>query len=234
MPNPWTPYIKRFLRNLTFSFVILIILFLLCLWGLLAVADMIFEDKNFAFDQHVFLVIQPYVNSSMTRFMQFITFFGSQNFLLPANLLLIFIFFIVKKTKWDALKVAAISISSTIVLFTLKFILQRERPLVPLIAKAHGYSFPSGHTFTSVTFLGMLAYICYKKMENRFLKWMLILLFFILALLIGFSRIYLKLHFASDVIAGFCLGIIWLLLARWILFTAQKKSTKPVVPAGVN
>jgi membrane-associated phospholipid phosphatase len=213
----WHPYIRRFLTNLTVSFVLLIVLFVLCLWGLLAVADMIFEDKNFAFDMNVFQQVESLVGSRMTAFMQFITFFGSQNFLLPANIILVIIFLIVKKTKWDALKVAAISITSTIVLFSLKFFLQRERPLVPLIAKAHGYSFPSGHTFTSVTFLGMIGYICYKKIENRPLKVSLIILIILLSFLVGFSRIYLRLHFASDVIAGYCLGIIWLLLAQVVI-----------------
>lgn len=230
----WLPFIKRFIRNLTFSFVLLIILFCLCLWGLLAIADMIFEDKNFAFDKQVFQTIEPTINGTMTCFMKFITFFGSQKFLLPANILLVVLFFIVKKTKWDALKVAAISLSSTAVLFSLKFILQRERPLLPLIAKAHGYSFPSGHTFTSLTFFGMLAYITYKRIENRRLRWLIISLLFILIILVGFSRIYLKLHYASDVIAGYCLGIVWLILAKWILFTTQKKSKNPVVPGGSN
>ena len=108
-------------------------------------------------------------------------------------------------------------------MFLMKFFLQRERPLVPLIAKVHGYSFPSGHTFTSVTFYGIIAYIIYKNVKSTFLKWTLIVACILLILLVGFSRVYLRLHYASDVIAAFCLGLIWLLLAKWFLVQTDEK-----------
>ena len=220
--------VKKFVGKISLSFVLLIVLFGACLVGLYAVADMVFEDKSPVFDSMVFSRIAPYYNARNNTIMQAITFFGSHNFLLPANILLILVTFFVKKTKWDAVKIAAISISSTGVMFLLKLLLQRERPAVPLIVKAHGYSFPSGHTFTSVCFFGMLIYIVYQKIEKPWLKWLLIIMMAILVLLIGFSRIYLKLHYTSDVIAGLCLGIIWLLLAKWLLFKTQQKTDKQV------
>ncbi len=192
---------------------------MLCLY---AVADMVFEDNNPSFDRHVFTSILPYINAANTGMMQVITFFGSAQFLVPANILLILFVLFIKKQQYDALKISAIIIIGTAVLFLLKFLLQRQRPLLPLIAKAHGYSFPSGHSFSSIVFYGMLAYIGYKNIKNNFLKWSLIVLLFMLAGMVGFSRIYLKLHYASDVIAGFSLGIIWLLLAKWILFGKVK------------
>ncbi len=73
-------------------------------------------------------------------------------------------------------------------------------------------------------FFGMLMYIVYKKIKQPVIKWILISLMILLVLLVGFSRVYLKLHYASDVIAGFCLGIIWLLLAKWFLFKTQQKT----------
>ena len=192
---------------------------MLCLY---AVADMVFEDNNPSFDRHVFTSILPYINAANTGMMQVITFFGSAQFLVPANILLILFVLFIKKQQYDALKISAITIIGTAVLFLLKFLLQRQRPLLPLIAKAHGYSFPSGHSFSSIVFYGMLAYIGYKNIKNNFIKWSLIVLLFMLAGMVGFSRIYLKLHYASDVIAGFSLGIIWLLLAKWILFGKVK------------
>lgn len=192
---------------------------MLCLY---AVADMVFEDNNPSFDRHVFTSILPYINAANTGMMQVITFFGSAQFLIPANILLILFVLFIKKQQYDALKISAITIIGTAVLFLLKFLLQRQRPLLPLIAKAHGYSFPSGHSFSSIVFYGMLAYIGYKNIKNNFIKWSLIVLLFMLAGMVGFSRIYLKLHYASDVIAGFSLGLIWLLLAKWILFGKVK------------
>ncbi len=218
-----------FLKKFSFSFFILILLFLSCLVVLFIVADMIFEDKSLSFDEHVFSIIGNYVSPALTKFMLLITFFGSQQFLLPANIFLMLYFFFVKRKKNDAVKILAVSLTSVIVLFSLKLILQRERPLVPLLAKVHGYSFPSGHTFSSVTFYGMIAYILWKNIQPPALRWIAILLLAILSILIGCSRVYLRLHYASDVIAGFCLGLIWLVAAKWILLRTVK--TEINVPA---
>ena len=197
--------------------------FILCLWCLFIVADMIFEEKDFSFDEKVFIAIKPWISPLNTSIIQVITFIGSQNFLLPANLLLIAYYLFFKRNKTRAYKIATISITSVAVMFLMKFFLQRERPLVPLIAKVHGYSFPSGHTFTSVTFYGIIAYIIYKNVKSTFLKWTLIVACILLILLVGFSRVYLRLHYASDVIAAFCLGLIWLLLAKWFLVQTDEK-----------
>ena len=215
-----------FFKKLSLSVLLMICLFVICLWGLFIVADMIFEDKNFSFDEEVFSIIKPTVSSTQTSIMQVITFIGSQNFLLPANLLLIGFYLFFKRNKETAFKIAAISITSVVAMFLIKFFLQRERPLVPLIAKVHGYSFPSGHTFTSVTFYGIIAYIIYKNVQHKFLKWLLIILCIILIVLVGYSRVYLRLHYASDVIAAFCLGLIWLVLAKWFLVKTEK--SKPL------
>lgn len=206
-----------FLQKISLSVLLMISVFILCLWGLFIVADMIFEEKNLSFDEQVFTAIKPLVSPLHTSIIQVITFIGSQNFLLPANLLLIAYYLFYRKNKSRAYKIATISITSVVVMFLMKFFLQRERPLVPLIAKVHGYSFPSGHTFTSVTFYGIIAYIIYKNVKSPVLKWTLIFASIILILLVGFSRVYLRLHYASDVIAAFCLGLIWLLLAKWFL-----------------
>jgi len=219
------PALKFFIRQfkkLSLEIILLAIIFIGCCWGLLAIADMIFEDKNLAFDNRVFLSIRPYINDTNTKLIRAITFFGSQNFLLPANLLLIGIFIFHIKHYRYSLMIIAVSVTSTAVLFLLKTILQRQRPLVPLISKVHGYSFPSGHTFSSLVFYGMLAYIAYKTIGNKYLKWLCIVLLFAFSFLIGFSRVYLKLHYASDVLAGFCLGIIWLLLAKWLMVRTEK------------
>lgn len=215
--------IKKLVSHISLSVFLLIILFVVCLIGFYALVDMVFEDNSYVFDKAVFAWIAPHYSNFTTSLMQAITFFGSQYFLLPANILLILVILLKEKNKWIGIKIAAVAISSTAVMFLLKFILQRQRPDVPLIVKAHGYSFPSGHTFTSLCFFGMLIYIVYKKIKSFILKWVLIGLMILIVLLVGFSRIYLKLHYASDVIAGLCLGTIWLLMAKWLLFKTQKK-----------
>lgn len=214
---------KILLEKLTLSFVLLTATFVICLVGLLAVADLVFEDRNLSFDEYVFSHILPFINPTNTRIMEAITFLGSPVFLIPANILLILFFLLIKKLPYAALSITVISLTSTAVLFLLKAVLDRERPLLPVIAAAHGYSFPSGHTFSSVVFFGMLAYTTYKNVKSNFFKWSIITALIFITGTIGFSRVYLKLHFASDVIAGLFLGIMWLFLGKWVVFTTAKK-----------
>lgn len=228
-------HIATFLKKLSLSVLIMTVLFIVCLWGLFFVTDMVFADKNFTFDENVFSKIKPTVNQTTTNFMLFITFFGSQKFLVPANLILIFYFLLVRNHKTSAFQIAAISVTSMIVMFSIKFILHRQRPLVPLISKVHGYSFPSGHTFCSVTFFGIIAYILFKNISASWLRRSAVFFLFCLTLLIAYSRVYLRLHYASDVIAGYCLGIIWLLFAKQFLLRTEKTKlqeplTKPILP----
>ncbi len=213
---------KQIAGKITLSLVLLVIVFVLCLASLFLMADMIFEDKNLLFDENVFALIKPFINPLNTTIFKAVTFFGSFAFLLPANLLLILFFLLVKKERHNAWKVAAVSITNTLVLFLLKGILQRQRPPAPLISKLHDYSFPSGHTFSSVVFFGIVSYFIQLHCRNKILKWFSIFSFGLLVLAIGFSRVYLRFHYASDVIAGFCLGVMWLLMAKWILLKTDE------------
>ena len=93
----------------------------------------------------------------------------------------------------------------------LKEIVQRPRPdeSLRLVSEA-GYSFPSGHSMVSMAFYGLLLWMVWNYEQDRFVKWMCSAGFAVLILLVGISRIYLGVHYASDVIAGFCVSLIWL------------------------
>src|SRR4051812_11949082 len=95
-------YILDKLKKLSLNYVILLLIFIGCLLGVFAIADMIFEDKNVSFDENIFSVIRNYVTPLNTQLLLTITFFGSQYFLIPATALVIIIL-LVKNHKWDAL-----------------------------------------------------------------------------------------------------------------------------------
>jgi undecaprenyl-diphosphatase len=99
----------------------------------------------------------------------------------------------------------------------LKHLFQRKRPLSPLLKAAKGLSFPSGHAIMAVTFYGLLIYILQHSITIDWLKWLATILVFVLIVLIGFSRIYLRVHYASDVAAGFIIGLLWLLISLAVL-----------------
>ncbi|WP_256012553.1 phosphatase PAP2 family protein [Desertivirga xinjiangensis] len=194
-----------------------ILLFGAALFVFLALAKYVFLDNKVDFDTAAFLFIQQYISESTTRIMQFFTVFGNYQVLVTANLLLICYFLFVRKHKWYSIKIPAIALSSVIVMSLLKLFFNRSRPLSPLLEAARGLSFPSGHAMSSVTFFGLLIYYVYRNQKNPVWKFLLILTLVFLISIIGFSRVYLRVHYASDVLAGFCAGIIWLMIAIRVL-----------------
>jgi len=220
---------------LSMELVIVITFFICSLFLFSFLVKEIFIDKKEAFDFHVFKWMADHlVTPGNTAFMQAVTFLGTHIFLIPANVVLTAYFLFVRKHRWYSIKVAAIALSSTAMMLLLKNIFSRQRPLIPLLKPALGYSFPSGHSMMSFSFYGLLIYLTYKYVGNKVLKYLLIGCLIILILLIGFSRIYLRVHYASDVLAGFSVGIVWLVFSIWLLNRLErysKSKLKPVVEA---
>jgi len=161
--------------------------------------------------------IKPRVNEINNKIMLFITFLGKHQFLIPANLILIFYFLLVKKQTWFYIRVITIAISSLVLMLLLKQLFQRKRPLSPLLKAAKGLSFPSGHAIMAVTFYGLLIYVLQHSVTIDWPKWLVTVLVTVLIIMIGFSRIYLRVHYASDVAAGFLIGLLWLLISLAVL-----------------
>ncbi|MCX6799712.1 MAG: bifunctional DedA family/phosphatase PAP2 family protein [Candidatus Falkowbacteria bacterium] len=108
----------------------------------------------------------------------------------------------------------------------MKSIIQRARPTNPLIgADATGYGFPSGHATMSLIFFCVLLYVFKDDIKNKTLKILFGIVNIAMFLLIGFSRVYLNAHWASDVMAGFALGLFWvsltILLLKAIIFITK-------------
>jgi membrane-associated phospholipid phosphatase len=227
--------VKKFwaaLALLSVEMIIVLGLFLGALVLFVNMIRMVFFLHNNRFDGKVFAYLDKHVSPENNQVMLFFTYLGRHEFLIPANLLLIAYFLFIKKHKWYSIKVPAIAISSLALMFGLKNLFDRDRPLIPLLEEARGLSFPSGHALMSVTFYGLLIYIVFKGFKNKAFKWTLISMLLLLILTIGFSRIYLRVHYASDVIAGFCVGLLWLVICVWTLNKLEnygKQKVNPIV-----
>jgi membrane-associated phospholipid phosphatase len=215
---------------LSAEMVLIIVLFLVSLLSFAYLIRNVIVLQETGFDQRVFNALQPYVTPANNRFMLAFTFLGTHRFLIPANLLLIAYFLFIRKEKWYSIKVPAIALSSLGLMFALKNFFGRPRPDVPLLFEAEGLSFPSGHALFSITFYGLLVYILYHAVKNKGLKWTLIVLLVALMLVIGFSRVYLRVHYASDVIAGFAVGFMWLVFTIWLLNRMERYSKRKIDP----
>ncbi len=225
--------IKKRLASIALLSVELIIalsLFICALVVFALIAYRIFNLQNEHFDFLMFDWVSVFVSPAFTQFMQFITFFGNHLFLIPANLLLIIYFLFLKRHRWYSIKVPVVAIGGVLLMFLLKQFFNRPRPLVPLLEPVRGLSFPSGHALMSMSFYGLLIFLVWDNVRNPAWKWILSILLFLFILLIGFSRIYLRLHYFSDVIAGFSAGIIWLSLSIWVIRRIEKFSRKEIDP----
>lgn len=185
-----------------------IILFI-CLIGFLALAEDVFNKEIMNGDIIGYKMVSTFLISDFaTPIAKFITNFGGAIFLIGLTVLLIIL---IKNKK------IGISIFANLVIITglnqlLKRILQRPRPTEFRIVEETGYSFPSGHSMVSMAFYGYLIYLIYKYVKNKYIKWSLIVLLSCLIVGIGTSRIYLGVHYTSDVLGGFLISVSYLII----------------------
>ena len=226
--------VKRFwarLALLSLEMIVILVVFFISLVTVIFVVREVFLLRNEELDNEVFQWLRPYINDTNTAVMNFVTFFGTHEFLIPANVLLIAYYLFLKKNRWYSITIPAVGISSMLLMFGLKHLFGRERPDNQLLKEATNFSFPSGHALMSVTFYGLMAYVVWHSVKRLWLRWTLIVLLILWILVVGFSRIYLRRHYYSDVIAGYCIGFLWLVFAVWLLNRMEKFSRRKFNPA---
>ena len=202
--NKMKEKIKEFMtKNLKW-----IILFI-CLIGFLALAEDVFNKEIMNGDIIGYKMISTFLISDFaTPIAKFITNFGGAIFIIALTALLV----IAIKNKKIGLSIFTNLVIITVLNQSFKRILQRPRPTEYRIIQETGYSFPSGHSMISMAFYGYLIYLIYRYVKNKYIKWISISLLSILICLIGISRIYLGVHYTSDVLGGFLISISYLVI----------------------
>ena len=185
------------------------IIVFICLIGFLALAEDVFNKEIMNGDIIGYKIISTFLISDFaTPIAKFITNFGGAIFLITLTIIL----FILIKNKKIGLSIFSNLVIITVLNQLLKRILQRPRPTEFRIIEETGYSFPSGHSMVSMAFYGYLIYLIYKYVKNKYIKWIYIIALSILICFIGISRIYLGVHYTSDVLGGFLLSISYLII----------------------
>jgi len=172
-------------------------------------ADEVLEGDTKVFDETIRNFIHEFADESLTTLMNLFTMLGSTAFLIAMSVGVFLIFFLKSRRRAAALFAATMA-GSVILNFALKLIFHRVRPVpffdTPLPSS---YSFPSGHSLFSVCFYGVLAWLITARIRNRSAQILIWSLTVSLVLLIGLSRIYLGVHYPSDVIAGYAAAFFW-------------------------
>ena len=204
-------------KKFSISLLIILILFSIILYVFWQITDEIVLEKEFGFDDEIHKFLAGTRHPFLTRIMLFFTFFGSRDFLLPAYIILVAYYWFYKKKSSNAIAISAVALSGAVILPLLKNIFKRNRPLQPLVDNATSFSYPSGHSFSAFNFCGVLIYLIWITNIRYSLKWIYTICLLLFASIICFSRVYLHVHYTSDVIAGFCLSFIWLIIYYFML-----------------
>lgn len=184
-------------------------LLFICLIGFLALAEEVFHQEIMNGDIVGYNIVSKLFKFNVsTPIAKFITNFGGAIFVISLTTIL---FFVIKDKKIGISIIANLGIV-TILNQIIKFIMQRPRPTEFRIIEETGYSFPSGHSMVSLAFYGYLVYLIYKYINNKHLKRTLIIILSVLICIIGVSRIYLGVHYTSDVLGGFLISLAYLII----------------------
>ena len=166
-------------------------------------------NKSIYIDNIVYdFICDNFMSERMTNIVKILTSLGSALVIIILTIVL----FIAIKNKKIAISVVINLIVITILNNLLKIIFLRPRPDVNNLILESGYSFPSGHSATGMAFYGYLIYLIYKYVNNKKIKIPLIIFLSLIIVAIGLSRIYLGVHYASDVLGGFLLAIVYLII----------------------
>lgn len=201
----WRPYVYYG------SLAVFLILFT---WGFFEVVDALQENEVAAFDATIIKEVQSWVNEGRTARMVFMTELASVIFLTIATGLIALFLVIRRRYGWALFFVLVNGLGGVFNDF-LKELFKRQRPdILPLIEQG-GYSFPSGHSMGSFIFYGALSFMLFRLLKEKWKKMIAAVLAGCMILLVGLTRIYLGVHYPSDVIAGFSIGAAWLFF--WIM-----------------
>lgn len=170
-------------------------------------------------DEVIYRFIMNLESDLATKCMKLITILGSIEFII----FIVFILLILSifKGKVPIIIIYLIT-GESLINFIIKNIVKRERPNVLRLVFEDTYSFPSGHTMVSIVLYGFLIYLIIKSKLGNKIKIILSIILGLIPILVMISRIYLGVHFFSDVMAGMFLSITYLLLAIDIIEREKK------------
>lgn len=181
----------------------------------LAIVEDVFENEIMKIDVFAYnLFVNTLRSDILTPFMIFITNLGSPVVLIGICIITL----IILKNKKIGVSISFNLLLVSLLNILLKNIVQRPRPTDYRLIEEAGYSFPSGHSMISMAFYGFIIFLIFRYVKNKKMKYFLGILLSFIIVLIGISRIYLGVHYASDVVAGFLISISYLFVFTTVIF----------------
>ena len=179
------------------------------IWAFAELADGVVEGESRRFDRAVLLWIHTHSPGWLDGPMRLVTALGYYQVVLPLLVAVVLVFYL-KGWRLSATLLLVSTVGSALLTTVLKGVFERARPeLFNSGYAASFYSFPSGHATVAVGFYGALTLILAYRLRG-FARWVVVGVGVSLVLLIGFSRLYLGVHYPTDVLAGYLAAPLWL------------------------
>jgi undecaprenyl-diphosphatase len=190
-------------------------------FGLLA---LFVSDKKIAnFDNRISEYIHSLSSPLLTSIMKFFTFIGSGSVIAIIMIIAIIFLYVVLKHRSELVLLVGVVIGSALLNLVLKVIFHRARPTINRLIEESGYSFPSGHSMAAFTLYGILTFLLWKHISSYIGRSFIIIFDILMITMISVSRIYLGVHYPSDILGGFLISGTWLILTIWTYQKYQER-----------
>ncbi|WP_312098839.1 phosphatase PAP2 family protein [Niallia sp.] len=215
-------------RTITTKYIVSMMAIIIVFCGLFyVIAKRVTSTDIITFDKTIIHFIQSFISDDLTIWVERVTFLGSILFIATAIVIISILLLWRRKYTLMIFFISANSLGA-ILNKLLKWFFKRERPdILPVIIEK-GYSFPSGHSMGSLIFFGSCAYLCIHIVNSTGKKIFAYTIACLFILLIGISRIYLGVHYPTDVVGGYSIGIaysaICILAFRLYEFKAKRRA----------
>ena len=157
------------------------------------------------FDSNIQTWVRGGLPAGLTRFFKTITMLGNTPVQAIIAIVAVILLYL-RQYKAEAIFVGASGLLASILIVSLKYIYQRQRPSITHLVHASGYSFPSGHSLGTFMILGAIAIVLAQRLAKKESKIVVYAITGLLIFLVGLSRIYVGVHYPTDVLAGFTLA----------------------------
>jgi undecaprenyl-diphosphatase len=205
--------------NLPIVVIISILSFLV--FGFLAYT--ISAKKVLEFDTAIISFVQGYEGPGLTFIMKVFSIIGDTPAVIILSLVVLFFLYKVLKHRSELVLFIIALCGSAILNLLLKYFFQRTRPEIHRLVEIEGYSFPSGHAMNACTVYTIIAFLLWHNIATKTGRTILIIVSAIMILSIGISRIYLGVHYPSDIIGGYLASGFWITIAIWYFQKYQDK-----------
>lgn len=218
LPTLWSFILQRFKHgeryglDLTLAFLAIVG----ALWIFVELVDLaVTETELYHLDRQIQVLMSGVLTPAVVEFVAFITDLGGTRGTI-IGVLLVGIPLLLTRRWWSLFGLLFTTAGGGLVLWGLKLFFQRARPAESFI-EVGGFAFPSGHAFAAMAFFGYLVYLAFRHFRHDVPRIGVTVISLIMILLIGSSRVFLNVHWLTDVVGGYVAGFAWLILSIVII-----------------